>query len=195
MKVTVFGAAGHTGRFVLAELLRRGHAPIAVARDVAQLAGCDIRVERRTVAFDDAASLDRCLRDARVAINCAGPFLESAAPLVEAALRCGVAYSTSPPNRRARGRRSPPSTRRRASAALRSCPRSRFSARLEIFWPPPRWVTGRGPIGSRSASRSTVGGRLSARARRGRTTPYLDSSCGRRSRTPATVAGATVALP
>ena len=30
--VAVFGAAGHTGRFVVAELLRREIAPIAIAR-------------------------------------------------------------------------------------------------------------------------------------------------------------------
>ena len=31
--VAVFGATGHTGRFVIAELLRRGITPIAITRD------------------------------------------------------------------------------------------------------------------------------------------------------------------
>ena len=31
--VVVFGATGHTGRFVIAELLRREMTPIAIARD------------------------------------------------------------------------------------------------------------------------------------------------------------------
>jgi putative NADH-flavin reductase len=36
--VAVFGAAGHTGQFVVAELLRRGLAPIEIARDPGSLA-------------------------------------------------------------------------------------------------------------------------------------------------------------
>ena len=35
--VAVFGATGHTGRFVIAELLRRVMTPIAIARDVKAL--------------------------------------------------------------------------------------------------------------------------------------------------------------
>ena len=38
--VAVFGAGGHTGRFVVAELQRRGIVPIAIARDAAALAAC-----------------------------------------------------------------------------------------------------------------------------------------------------------
>ena len=41
--VAVFGAAGHTGRFVLAELLRRGIRPIAIARDLATLTAMNRR--------------------------------------------------------------------------------------------------------------------------------------------------------
>jgi hypothetical protein len=36
--VAVFGATGHTGRFVIAELMRRGVTPVAIARDAAALA-------------------------------------------------------------------------------------------------------------------------------------------------------------
>jgi uncharacterized protein YbjT (DUF2867 family) len=36
--VAVFGATGHTGRFVIAELLRREMKAIAIARDPAALA-------------------------------------------------------------------------------------------------------------------------------------------------------------
>jgi short subunit dehydrogenase-like uncharacterized protein len=35
--VAVFGATGHTGRFVIAELLRREMTPIVIARDTAAL--------------------------------------------------------------------------------------------------------------------------------------------------------------
>ena len=78
--VAVFGAAGHTGRFVVAELQRRGFAPVAIGRDGAKLtaAGFEARgVAVRTASIDDAASLDRSLAGAAAVINCAGPFLDS----------------------------------------------------------------------------------------------------------------------
>ena len=63
--VAVFGAAGHTGRFVVAELLRRGFAPIAIGRDIARLKGSGLHerhVSIRSASIDDPASLDRALQ-------------------------------------------------------------------------------------------------------------------------------------
>jgi short subunit dehydrogenase-like uncharacterized protein len=90
--VTVFGASGHTGRFVVAELARRGHAPILSGRDAARLAAASPGAEVRAAALDDPASLDRALDGAGAVINCAGPFAATAAPVIEAALRAGVPY-------------------------------------------------------------------------------------------------------
>src|SRR6185437_9570237 len=36
-RIAVYGAYGHTGRFVVAELLRRGFVPVACGRDAARL--------------------------------------------------------------------------------------------------------------------------------------------------------------
>jgi hypothetical protein len=46
----------------------------------------------RMAAIDDAAALDRAFAGCAVVINCAGPFLDTASPVVEAALRVGSAY-------------------------------------------------------------------------------------------------------
>lgn len=91
--VAVFGAYGHTGRFVVAELRERGYVPLLLGRDearLAELAGAGFEARRASV--DDPGSLDRALRGASALINCAGPFAVTAAPLVEAALRAGVPY-------------------------------------------------------------------------------------------------------
>lgn len=90
MKITVVGAYGHTGRFVVAEIVRRGWAPIVTGRDAAKLAGLpgDVRV----ASMDDAASLDRALAGADAVINCAGPFAETVGPIVDAARRAGIPY-------------------------------------------------------------------------------------------------------
>lgn len=93
--VAVFGAAGHTGRFVVAELVRRGIVPIAIGRDIAALNAAKFaqgKVMCRQASVEDIASLDRALEGAGAVINCAGPFLETADALVNAALRAGIHY-------------------------------------------------------------------------------------------------------
>jgi hypothetical protein len=93
--VAVFGAAGHTGRFVVAELLRRVILPIAIARDPAALAAASFpqqEVLRRQASVDNAELLDQALDGALAVINCAGPFLETADAVAAAALRAGIHY-------------------------------------------------------------------------------------------------------
>jgi NAD(P)-dependent dehydrogenase (short-subunit alcohol dehydrogenase family) len=91
--VAVFGAYGHTGRFVVAELRERGHVPLLLGRDQDKLlALARPGLEARQASVDDPASLDRALTGAAAVINCAGPFATTAAPLVEAALRAGIPY-------------------------------------------------------------------------------------------------------
>lgn len=93
--VGVFGAYGHTARFVLAELCARGWTPVLAGRDADRLAAVGAafpELEARRASVDDAASLDAALRGTVAAINCAGPFLDTAAPVVAAALRAGIHY-------------------------------------------------------------------------------------------------------
>jgi len=87
--VAVYGATGHTGAFVIAELQRRDLPAVAVGRDVSRVpAG----VTARVATLDDPAALDAAFADCSVVINCAGPFLDTASPIIEAALRAGCAY-------------------------------------------------------------------------------------------------------
>jgi Saccharopine dehydrogenase NADP binding domain len=93
--IAVVGATGHTGRFVVRELCRRGWAPILVGRDADRLeamarqhAGADPRV----AAIDDGDAMARALEGARAVVHCAGPFLDTATPVALAALRAGIHY-------------------------------------------------------------------------------------------------------
>jgi short subunit dehydrogenase-like uncharacterized protein len=93
--VAVFGAYGHTARFVTAELLQRGWTPVLSGRDAVKLeaaAAAHPGVESRTASVEDPASLDRAIAGAAAVINCAGPFGDTAPPLIEAALRAGIHY-------------------------------------------------------------------------------------------------------
>jgi len=93
--VVVYGATGHTGRFVVAELLARGFVPVVSGRDAARLealAGERGEVAVRPATVDDPGSLDRALAGAAAVVNCAGPFAVTGGPVVEAALRAGIPY-------------------------------------------------------------------------------------------------------
>jgi uncharacterized protein YbjT (DUF2867 family) len=95
LKIVVFGAYGHTGRFVVRELIERGFTPIVAGRDLEKLrklsgdhGGLQIRVADVTIP----QTLDTALAGGAAVLNCAGPFLDTAAPVIEAAIRAGVHY-------------------------------------------------------------------------------------------------------
>ncbi|MGV2921355.1 saccharopine dehydrogenase family protein [Streptomyces alfalfae] len=94
-RIAVYGAYGHTGRFVVARLLERGFVPVLAGRDAVKLRalaagypGLDVR----PAGVGDPAALDRALDGVAAVINCAGPFATTAAPVIEAALRAGIPY-------------------------------------------------------------------------------------------------------
>ena len=93
--VTVYGAYGHTGRFVVSQLRKRGWTPILSGRDAAKLNALAAEfpgLEVRPASVDAPASLDRALSGAAAVINCAGPFAKTSAPVIEAALRARIPY-------------------------------------------------------------------------------------------------------
>lgn len=93
--VTVFGAYGHTGRFVISELSKRGWRAVLSGRDVERLKGLGKLYPSfgiRPASVEDPSSLDVAISGSSAVINCAGPFLDTNVPLIEAAIRSGVHY-------------------------------------------------------------------------------------------------------
>lgn len=93
--VLVYGAYGHTGRFVVAELLCQGLTPILSGRNPAKLGevtGQFRGLEIRPATVDDSQSLENAVRGVEVVVNCAGPFLDTAVPIAAAAVRAGAHY-------------------------------------------------------------------------------------------------------
>jgi short subunit dehydrogenase-like uncharacterized protein len=92
--VAVFGASGHTGAFVVAELARRGWAAILIGRDATKLEAVAAQsassAEVHVASIDAPDALDRALAGAAAVINCAGPFLDTAAPLLDVAVRARI---------------------------------------------------------------------------------------------------------
>ena len=93
-RIAVYGAYGHTGRFVLDELRRRGFVPVACGRDAAKLAALAeaTGVETRVADVDDPAALDAAFAGTAAVLLCAGPFMDTSTPVLDAALRARIHY-------------------------------------------------------------------------------------------------------
>jgi hypothetical protein len=95
LNVTVFGAYGHTGKFVVRELLKRGLTPILSGRDPAklkELSHAHRELEVRVADVESPVSLKAAMAGSSATINCAGPFLDTAVPIIEAAIDSGIHY-------------------------------------------------------------------------------------------------------
>lgn len=93
--VVVYGAYGHTGQFVVRELVRRGYQPILSGRDegkLRRLAEHFSDLEVRAASVDDGDALNAAIEGAEVVINCAGPFIDTSVPMIAAALGAGAHY-------------------------------------------------------------------------------------------------------
>ena len=93
--VVVYGAYGHTGKFVVAELVRQGFKPILSGRDKNKLADISKQYPNlitQTANINDPQSLDNAFSGASVIVNCAGPYLDTAEPIIESAIRLKIHY-------------------------------------------------------------------------------------------------------
>ncbi|MFD6352400.1 saccharopine dehydrogenase NADP-binding domain-containing protein [Nocardia tengchongensis] len=87
----IYGATGHTGRLVAADLTARGKDVVVSGRDPDALASLGYS---RVVpaALDDPAALRALAEAADVIIHCAGPFATTGLPLATAAVEGGCHY-------------------------------------------------------------------------------------------------------
>src|SRR5690349_9312876 len=91
-KIAVYGATGHTGRFVVAELVRQGFTPVVSGRSAEALKTQWPDFEARPAAADDSQALDAALIGVDAVINTAGPFALTGLAVSAAAVRAGIPY-------------------------------------------------------------------------------------------------------
>ncbi|MFD1604445.1 saccharopine dehydrogenase family protein [Flavobacterium artemisiae] len=95
-RIAIYGAYGHTGKFIVAELYRQGYKNLLLSgRDLEKLLVLNNvfpDLEVKAADIHEPASLDNAFSGAAIIINCAGPYLDTAAPIVKSALRTGSHY-------------------------------------------------------------------------------------------------------
>ncbi|WP_248962890.1 saccharopine dehydrogenase NADP-binding domain-containing protein [Sphaerisporangium perillae] len=92
--IAIYGATGHTGRLVAAELHARGQHIVLAGRDATALQAMadELGARAHPAAVDDPASLRELAESATVLINCAGPFSVTGEPVASAAAEAGCHY-------------------------------------------------------------------------------------------------------
>ncbi len=90
----IYGAYGFTGTWIAREAVRRGLHPILAGRNASRLAclAGELNTEYRTFSLDQPNIVREALQDCRLVLNCAGPFSQTAQPMVSGCLETGSAY-------------------------------------------------------------------------------------------------------
>ncbi len=90
----LYGANGYVGEAAARLALEYGLRPILAGRDARKLEplAAELGIECRVASLDDPAALDRMFKDMPMVLHCAGPYLHTSRPMVEACLRAGVHY-------------------------------------------------------------------------------------------------------
>jgi saccharopine dehydrogenase (NAD+, L-lysine-forming) len=93
-RILLYGATGYTGEQLAAVLADDGHDLVLAGRNPAKLAPMAERLGLpwRAFGLEDAEAIDAALSDASVVLHAAGPFVETALPMMSACLRTGVHY-------------------------------------------------------------------------------------------------------
>lgn len=93
-KLMIYGASGYTGRMAAEQAVAAGLPLVVAGRTVGPLAelAAKIEAEYRVFSLEEDDGIDKALSDVSVLLNCAGPFMRTAAPLMRAAICNGVHY-------------------------------------------------------------------------------------------------------
>ncbi|WP_337968713.1 saccharopine dehydrogenase NADP-binding domain-containing protein [uncultured Flavobacterium sp.] len=94
-KIVIYGAYGHTGKFLVAQLYQQGFKPVLSGRDADKLNALSKDYPdliTKVADINQPETLDKAFADAEIIVNCAGPFLDTAEPIIQSTLRLGKHY-------------------------------------------------------------------------------------------------------
>ncbi len=90
----IYGATGYSGELVARRAVELGWRPLLCGRDGSRLAplATALGLAYRVAALSDPAAFDRAFAGVRLVLNAAGPFSQTAGPVLDACLRTGAHY-------------------------------------------------------------------------------------------------------
>lgn len=90
----LYGCTGYVGQFVAQLAMEQGLRPLLAGRNAVKVRSqaLEFGLEARPLEVDDREALDSALEEVPVVLNCAGPYIYTAQPIVESCLRSGTHY-------------------------------------------------------------------------------------------------------
>jgi short subunit dehydrogenase-like uncharacterized protein len=90
----IYGATGYTGELTAREAKRRGMDPILAGRNRQRVMalGQELDLPVRIIGLDDPGGLRGALEAVDLVLHCAGPFVHTSPPMIEACLATGTHY-------------------------------------------------------------------------------------------------------
>ncbi len=90
----LYGANGYTGALIAREAVRRGLRPVLAGRNAQTISALanELGLEYRVFPLEDRAATLAALSMAPLVLHCAGPFVYTAEPMMEAALHANTHY-------------------------------------------------------------------------------------------------------
>ena len=90
----LYGANGFVGSAVARMAVQRGLRPLLAGRDAAKVGAlaAELGLEQRAFSLEDAAAVDRALKEVKVVLHLAGPYIYTSKQMADGCLRTGVHY-------------------------------------------------------------------------------------------------------
>jgi short subunit dehydrogenase-like uncharacterized protein len=90
----IYGANGYTGELAAREAKARGLRPVLAGRNAGAVSALamELGFDSRAFGLDDAAAARRGIEGMAAVLHCAGPFVRTSKPMVEACLASGAHY-------------------------------------------------------------------------------------------------------
>ncbi len=90
----IYGANGYTGELIAREAVRRGLRPILAGRrrEAIEALATQLELPSRVFELDEPGRIDEGLNGVAAVLHCAGPFVRTSRPMVEACLRTHTHY-------------------------------------------------------------------------------------------------------
>lgn len=93
-KWMIYGAYGFTGELLARKAVDEGFTPIVAGRSAEKLQGLkeELDLNHRVFSLDDFSELTESIQDVETVVHCAGPFVKTAEPMMEACVETGTNY-------------------------------------------------------------------------------------------------------
>lgn len=90
----IYGATGYTGQLMVEEAVKKGLSPVVAGRNAVKAKAIAEQYNLSWEAFDlsDNAAMDEALKDQALVMHCAGPFSQTAKPMMQACMRNKAHY-------------------------------------------------------------------------------------------------------